>query len=43
MKKIKEIKGTKTRCILEGEKPLTGKCVVCGKEANDLVIWGVQY
>ena len=41
--KIKEIKGTKSRCILEGEKPLTGKCVVCGKEANDLVIWGVQY
>jgi len=41
--KMKEIKGTKSRCILEHEKPLTGKCVVCGKEAKHLVVWGIQY
>lgn len=41
--KIKEIRGTKSRCILENEKPLTGKCVVCGKPAENLVVWGIQY
>lgn len=41
--KIKEIRGTKSRCILENEKPITGKCVVCGKPAKDLVVWGIQY
>ncbi len=41
--KMKEIKGLKSRCILENTKPLTGKCVVCGKEAKDLVVWGIQY
>ena len=40
---MKEIKGTKSRCILEHEKPLNGKCVVCGKEAKHLVVWGIQY
>lgn len=41
--KIKEIRGTKSRCIMEGAKPLTGKCVCCGKPANELVVWGIQY
>lgn len=41
--KMKEIKGTKSRCILENEKPLTGKCVVCGNDAKHLVVWGIQY
>lgn len=41
--KLKEIKGLKSRCILENEKPITGKCVVCGKDAKDLVMWGIQY
>lgn len=40
--KIKEIRGTKSRCIIEGEK-IDNKCVVCGKEAKHLVIWGIQY
>lgn len=40
---MKEIKGTKSRCILEHEKTLNGKCVVCGKEAKHLVVWGIQY
>ena len=41
--KMKEINGIKSRCILEHEKPLTGKCVVCGNDAKDLVVWGIQY
>ena len=41
--KMKEIKGTKSRCILENEKPIHNKCVVCGKEAKHLVVWGIQY
>lgn len=40
--KIKEIKGCKSRCILE-EKPIDDKCVCCGKEAKHHVIWGIQY
>lgn len=41
--KMKEIKGTKSRCILENEKLIDGKCVVCGKEAKHHVVWGIQY
>jgi prolyl-tRNA synthetase len=41
--KIKEIKGCKSRCILENEQPIDDKCVVCGCNAKDLVIWGIQY
>ena len=43
--KIKEIKGTKSRCIPfdnEQEK-VSDKCVCCGKEAKTMVVWGVQY
>lgn len=40
--KIKEIKGCKSRCILE-EKPIDDKCVCCGKKAKHHVIWGIQY
>lgn len=41
--KMKEIRGTKSRCILENEKPIADKCVCCGKEAKHLVVWGIQY
>ena len=41
--KIKEIKGCKSRCILEGAKTIDDKCVCCGKEAKYHVIWGIQY
>ena len=41
--KMKEIKGTKSRCILENEKKTDDKCVVCGKDAKHLVVWGIQY
>ena len=40
--KMKEINGTKSRCILENEK-IDDKCIVCGKPAKDLVVWGIQY
>lgn len=41
--KIKEIKGCKSRCIMEEEKPIDEVCVCCGKPAKHLVIWGIQY
>ena len=41
--KIKEIKGCKSRCILEDEPLIDGKCVCCGKEAKHHVLWGIQY
>ena len=41
--KIKEIRGTKSRCIPFSDEKVSDKCVVCGKEAKDLVIWGMQY
>ena len=41
-KKVKEIRGCKSRCIID-EKPIDTKCVCCGKEAKHHVIWGIQY
>lgn len=41
--RIKEIKGCKSRCILEEEKAIDDKCVCCGKEAKHHVVWGLQY
>ena len=40
--RVKEIKGCKSRCLSE-EPLITGKCVVCAKEAKHHVIWGIQY
>ena len=41
--KMKEIKGTKSRCILEDGEKIDEHCVVCGKEAKYHVVWGIQY
>ncbi len=41
--RMKEIRGTKSRCILEHEKLIDDKCVVCGKPAHHYVVWGIQY
>ena len=42
--RMKEIRGTKSRCIDETYKvKSTDKCVVCGKPAKYKVVWGVQY
>ena len=41
--KMKEIRGTKSRCITETYETSEHKCVVCGKEAKHKVIWGIQY
>ena len=41
--KVKEIRGTKSRCILEGHEHIDDKCIVCGKPAKELVVWGIQY
>ena len=41
--KFKEIRGTKSRCIPFKQEKVDTKCVCCGKEAKDMVIWGIQY
>ena len=41
--RIKEIKGCKSRCILEEEKAIDEVCVCCGKKAKHHVVWGIQY
>lgn len=41
--KLKDKTSIKSRCILENEKLITGKCAICGKHAKELVIWGIQY
>lgn len=41
--KMKEIRGTKSRCILENHEPIDDKCIVCGEHAKELVVWGIQY
>lgn len=42
--KMKEIKGTKSRCIVETyNHEHDHKCVVCGKKAKHNVVWGIQY
>ncbi len=41
--KIKEIRGCKSRCILEDAPKIDEKCVCCGKEAKHHVVWDIQY
>lgn len=41
--KIKEIKGCKSRCILDDAEKIDEKCVCCGKDAKHHVVWGIQY
>jgi prolyl-tRNA synthetase len=41
--RMKEIKGTKSRCILESDDYHDHKCIVCGKDAKHKVAWGIQY
>ncbi len=41
--KIKEIKGTKSRCIPFDQEHIDDKCVCCGKPAHEMVVWGIQY
>ncbi len=40
--KMKEVKGTKSRCILSDDVK-DKKCVCCGEDAKHLVVWGIQY
>ena len=41
--KMKEIKGIKSRCIIEEHEKIDDVCCVCGKPAKELVVWGIQY
>ena len=41
--KINELTGAKSRCIPFEEEKVDNKCVFCGKEAKNMVIWARQY
>lgn len=41
--KMKELRGMKSRCIPFEEEHICDKCVVCGKPAKHMVVWGIQY
>jgi len=41
--KVKEIRGCKSRCILENESLISDTCAICGKPAKHHVVWDVQY
>ena len=41
--KIKELTGAHSRCIPFDKEHISDKCVCCGKEAKEFVIWGRQY
>ena len=41
--KIKELTGAHSRCIPFNKENISDKCVCCGKDAKEFVIWGRQY
>jgi prolyl-tRNA synthetase len=41
--RVKEIRGTKSRCISETKDYEEETCIVCGKKAKHNVVWGIQY
>ena len=41
--KMKEDAGVSSRCIPFEQEQLSGVCACCGKEAKQMVIWGVAY
>lgn len=41
--KMKEINGLKSRCIPEEQEHFDDKCICCGKPAQYMVYWGIQY
>lgn len=40
---IHEVTGAKSRCIPFEQEKVGDKCIVCGKEADKMVIWARQY
>ena len=41
--RLKEIRGTKSRCIVESKEYEKETCIACGKKAKHEVVWGIQY
>jgi len=41
--RIKEVRGTKSRCIPFEQEHISDKCVCCGNDAKEMVVWGIQY
>ncbi|MDE6997366.1 MAG: proline--tRNA ligase, partial [Oscillospiraceae bacterium] len=40
---MKEKAGVTSRCMPLAQSGTTGKCVVCGKECETDIIWGIAY
>ena len=41
--KIHELTGAKSRCIPFDKEHISDTCVCCGKPADKMVVWGIQY
>ena len=41
--KIKELTGAHSRCMPFNQEHISDTCVVCGKKADKMVVWGRQY
>ena len=41
--KIHDITGAKSRCIPFEQEIISDKCVLCGKKAKEMIMWGKQY
>ena len=41
--KVKELRGCKSRCILENAPVISDTCAICGKPAKHHLLWDVQY
>ena len=41
--KIKDLTGAHSRCIPFNQEHISDTCVVCGKKADKMVVWGRQY
>ena len=41
--KVKELTGAHSRCMPFNQEHISDKCVVCGKKADKMVVWGRQY
>ena len=41
--KIKEVTGAHSRCMPFNQEHISDTCVVCGKKADKMVVWGRQY
>ena len=41
--KVKEVTGAPSRCIPFEQEHLSDTCAICGKKAENMIVWGRQY